>query len=115
MSTSFGLSFQPPAYAPRPESEIEAEFELDLNAPDIFPPDSDGAPPLRMTKGARASTNADGITDQALRETIANPEDIEPDAAGQGRLRLRRGSMIVVVARDGMILSVRDRKGRRRN
>ena len=68
-----------------------------------------------MTKGARASTNADGITDQALRETIANPEDIEPDAAGQGRLRLRRGSMIVVVARDGMILSVRDRKGRRRN
>ena len=88
-------------------------FELDV--PDVYPPDHDGQAPLRMTKGARASTTADGISDAALRETIANPEDIEPDSAGQGRLRLRRGTMVVIVARDGMILSVRDRKGRRRN
>ena len=92
---------------------MPAEFEAHpQDLPDLADPDSPAR--LRMTKGARAAATADGVSDDAIRLTIADPDDLEPDPAGNGRMRLRRGTLRVVLARDGAVLSVRDRKPRRR-
>ena len=122
MTSAFALSFQGPPVHERTIAEIEAEFAADVAAleahPQVIPDFADphGPAPLRMSKGARTGATADGVSDDAIRAVIADPTDIEPDPAGNGRMRMRRGSLTVVVARDGAVLSVRDRKPRgRRN
>lgn len=120
MSSAFALPFQGPPVREVSDEEAAADFEAEVAALEAHPqphpdvPDSDGAAPLRMTKGATAAAAADGVTDDDIRTVIADPQEIEPDPAGNGRMRLRRGSLTVVVARDGAVLSVRDRKPRSR-
>ncbi len=121
MSSAFSLPFQAPPVRELTEAEVEAEFAADVAAleanPQVMPDvaDSDGAPPLRLSKGARTGATADGVSDDAIRAVIADPQEVEPDPTGNGRMRMRRGSLTVVVARDGAVLSVRDRKPRRRS
>lgn len=118
MSSAFDLPFTQPAYR-EPTAEERARAEEDA-VRDERPPayadhhDDDAGEPLKLSKGARAAAKADGISDDAIRRAIAEPDDIEPDPTGNGRMRVKRGSLTVVVARDGAVLSVRDRKGRRR-
>ena len=120
MTSAFSLPFQGPPVRQQTDAEIAAEFEADVAAAEANPQDitrlsdPDGPAPLRMSKGARAAAAADGITEAAIRDAVADPDEIEPDPAGEGRMRLRRGTLRVVVARDGAVLSVRDRKPRRR-
>lgn len=119
MSSAFELSFTPPAYREPSAAEVAADLaadEAEMAAhPTTYPgePGDDGEP-LRMSKGARAAAKADGVTDEAIRQAIEEPDDLEPDPTGNGRMRLKRGSLTVVVAKDGAVLSVRDRKGRGR-
>ena len=120
MSSAFSLPFQAPPERQLTEAESDAAFEAEVAAyeanPQALPDfaDPDAAAPLQMTKGARAAATADGVSDDAIRAAIAEPDDIEPDPTGNGRMKVRRGSLTVVVARDGAVLSVRDRKPRRR-
>lgn len=121
MSSAFALPFQAPPTPEVTEAQAAADFEaevaeLEANPqvqPDL-PDQHDRSAPLRMTKGASAAAAADGVSEDAIRTVIADPQEIEPDPAGNGRMRLRRGTLTVVVARDGAVLSVRDRKPRRR-
>ena len=118
MSSAFALPFQGPPIRQQTDAEIAADFEAEVAAyeanPQAIPAlsDPDSAAPLRMSKGARAAANADGITEDAIRAAIADPDEVEPDPAGDGRMRLRRGSLRIVLARDGAVLSVRDRRPR---
>ncbi|MFN8169858.1 MAG: hypothetical protein U0S36_13910 [Candidatus Nanopelagicales bacterium] len=120
MSSAFDLPFTQPAYRePTPDEVAAADRAADDELRDARPPayaddHDDSGEPLRLSKGARAAAKADGITDEAIRRAIAEPDDLEPDPTGNGRMRVKRGSLTVVVARDGAVLSVRDRKGRRR-
>jgi hypothetical protein len=120
MSSAFSLPFQAPPERELTEAQIEADFVADVAAleanPQAMPDfdDTDRGTPLRMSKGARTGAAADGVSDDAIRAVIADPQEIEPDPAGNGRMRLRRGSLTIVVARDGAVLSVRDRKPRSR-
>jgi hypothetical protein len=116
MSSAFELPFTPPAYRD-PTDEVAPAADDVPRAPRSAgrPADhADDVEPLRLSKGARAAANADGVTDEAIRQAIEEPDDLEPDPTGNGRMRLRRGTLTVVVAKDGAVLSVRDRKGRRR-
>ena len=121
MNSAFSLPFQAPPVRELTPAETAAAFDAEVaefeahpqDLPDLVDPDS--PTPLRMTKGARAAATADRVSDDAIRTAIAEPDEIEPDPAGDGRMRLRRGSLTVVVARDGAVLSVRDRRPRRRN
>jgi hypothetical protein len=120
MTAAFALPFQGPPVPQLTEAQTAAAYEAEVAAleahpqhlPDLVDPDAPA--PLTMTKGARAAATADGISDDAIRAAIADPDEIEPDDAGNGRMRLRRGTLRVVLARDGAVLSVRDRKPRRR-
>lgn len=120
MSSAFALPFQAPPAREVTDEEAAAVFDAEVAELEAHPqaqpdlPGSEGPPPLRMTKGATAAAAADGVDDDAIRAVIADPDEIEPDPAGNGRMRLRRGTLTVVVARDGAVLSVRDRKPRRR-
>ena len=120
MSSAFDLSFTPPAYRQPSAEEIAADLAADDAAaaayPASYPDEHDDVEgePLRLSKGARAAAKADGISDAAIRQAIEEPDDLEPDPTGNGRMRVKRGTLTVVVARDGAVLSVRDRKGRRR-
>ena len=121
MTAAFSLPFQAPPVRELTEAESAAAFDAEVaeyeahpqDLPDLADPDSPA--PLRMTKGARAAATADGVSDDAIRRAIAEPDELEPDPAGNGRMRLRRGTLRVVLARDGAVLSVRDRKPRRRS
>ena len=121
MNSAFALPFQGPPIRQQTDAEIAADFEADVAAAEAHPQDMahladpDSPAPLRMSKGAKAAATADGISEAAIREAIADPDELEPDPAGDGRMRLRRGTMRVVLARDGAVLSVRDRKSRRRS
>jgi hypothetical protein len=116
MNSAFALSFQGPPIRQQTDAEIAADFEADVAAAEAHPQDiphladPESPAPLRMSKGAKAAAAADGITEAAIREAVADPDELEPDPAGDGRMRLRRGTLRVVVARDGAVLSVRDRK-----
>lgn len=120
MSSPFALPFQAPPVRERTEAQIEAEFAAEVAAleadPQVVPsrPETDPPSPLQLSKGARAAAHADGLSEDAIRAVIAEPEEIEPDPAGEGRMRMRRGSVTVVVARDGTVLSVRERQRRPR-
>jgi hypothetical protein len=108
MTAAFALPFQAPPVREQTAEESAAAFDAEVaeyeahpqDLPDLADPDSPA--PLRMTKG-----------DDEIRRAIAEPDDLEPDPAGNGRMRLRRGTLRVVLARDGAVLSVRDRKPRR--
>jgi hypothetical protein len=116
MNSAFALSFQGPPIRQQTDAEIAADFEADVAAAEAHPQDiphladPESPAPLRMSKGAKAAAAADGISEAAIREAVADPDELEPDPAGDGRMRLRRGTLRVVVARDGAVLSVRDRK-----
>ena len=120
MSSAFTLTFQAPPARELSDAQIEADFAADVEALEAHPqalPDVEGLDdlaPLRMSKGARTAAAADGVSEDAIRTVIAAPHEIQPDATGNGRMRLRRGSLTVVVARDGAVLSIRDRKPRAR-
>lgn len=121
MSSAFSLPFQGPPIRQLTNEEIAANFEAEVAALEAHPQDiphlanPDSPMPLRMSRGAKAAAAADGVTDDAIRAAIAEPDEVEPDEAGDGRMRLRHGTLRIVVARDGAVLSVRDRKrqGRR--
>jgi hypothetical protein len=121
MSSAFSLPFQGPPVRQPTDAEVAAAYDAEVAAFEAaplgmpYPADSDGPAPLQMSKGARTAAAADGISDEAIRAAIADPDEVEPDPAGDGRMRLRRGTLRVVVARDGAVLSVRDRKPRRRS
>jgi hypothetical protein len=118
MSSAFSLPFQGPPIRQLTDEEIAADFEAEVAAFENHPQDishlsdPEGPAPLRMSKGARSAAAADGISDDAIRAAISEPDEVEPDPAGDGRMRLRRGSLRVVIARDGAVLSVRDRRPR---
>lgn len=119
MSSAFELSFTPPAYREPSADEVAAALAADEAETATYPTSYPGEPgddgePLRLSKGARAAATADGVSEDAIRRAIEEPDDLEPDPTGNGRMRLRRGTLTVVVAKDGAVLSVRDRKGRRR-
>jgi hypothetical protein len=119
MNSAFALHFQGPPIRQQTDAEIAADFDADVAAAEANPQDMahladpDSPAQLRMSKGAKTAAAADGITEAAIREAIADPDELEPDPAGHGRMRLRRGTLRVVLARDGAVLSVRDRKPRR--
>ena len=121
MTAAFALPFQAPHVRELTEAESAAAIDAEVaefeehpqDLPDLADPDS--PTPLRMTKGARAAATADKVSDDAIRAAIADPDELEPDSAGNGRMRLRRGTLRVVLARDGAVLSVRDRKPRGRS
>jgi len=119
VSSAFSLPFQGPPIRQQTAAEIAADFEAEVAAYEAHPQDiphhsdPDSPAPLRMSKGAKAAAAADGVSEDAIRATIAEPDEVEPDEAGDGRMRLRRGTLRIVVARDGAVLSVRDRGGRR--
>jgi hypothetical protein len=121
MTAAFALPFLAPPVRELTEAETAAAFDAEVAEFEAHPQslpelaDPDGPPPLRMTKGARAAATADRVSDDAIRATIADPDELEPDPAGNGRMRLRRGTLRVVLARDGAVLSVRDRKPHRRS
>ncbi len=121
MSSAFALPFQAPPEREITEAQAAADFDAEVAGLEAHPqeqpdrPGQDGrAAPLRMTKGASAAAAADGVGEDEIRAVIADPQEIEPDPAGNGRMRLRRGTLTVVVARDGAVLSVRSRKPRKR-
>jgi len=119
MSSAFELSFTPPAYRAPSAEEVAADLAADDAEIAAYPTSYPGEPgdsgePLRLSKGARAAANADGVSEEAIRRAIEEPDDLEPDPTGNGRMRLKRGTLTVVVAKDGAVLSVRDRKGRGR-
>jgi hypothetical protein len=121
MTAAFALPFLAPPVRELTEAETAAAFDAEVAEFEAHPQslpelaDPDGPPPLRMTKGARAAATADQVSDDAIRATIADPDELEPDPAGNGRMRLRRGTLRVVLARDGAVLSVHDRKPHRRS
>ena len=118
MSSAFALPFQGPPIRQQTDAEIAADFEAEVAAYEAHPQDipslsdPDSPAPLRMSKGAKAAATADGISEDAIRAAIADPDEVEPDPNGDGRMRLRRGSLRIVLARDGAVLSVRDRRPR---
>jgi len=120
MTAAFALPFQAPPVRELTEAQAAAAFDAEVAAFEAHPQDPpdqsdpDSPPPLRMTKGARAAATADRISDDTIRAAIADPDQVEPDPAGSGRMRLSRGTLRVVLARDGAVLSVRDRQPRRR-
>ena len=120
MTSPFTLTFQAPPVRELSDAQIEADFAADVAALEAHPqalPDvevADDLAPLRMSNGARSAAAADGVSEDAIRTVIAAPHEIQPDTTGNGRMRLRRGSLTVVVARDGTVLSIRDRKPRTR-
>ena len=120
MTSAFTLSFQAPPVPQQTDEEMAATFEAEMRDLEANPQaapdrdDHDAPAPLRMSKGAKAVAAADGISDDAIRDAIADPDEVEPDPAGEGRMRLRRGTLRIVVARDGAVLSVRGGKNRRR-
>ncbi len=121
MTAAFSLPFQAPPVRELTEAETVAAFDAEVAEFEAHPQelpalaDPDGPTPLRMTQGARAAAIADKVSDDAIRTAIADPDELEPDPAGNGRIRLRRGTLRVVLARDGAVLSVRDRKPRGRS
>jgi hypothetical protein len=120
MSSAFALPFQGPPVREVTAEEAEAEFEADVAELEANPQplpqfdDVETGAPLKLSKGARAGATADGVSDAEIRAVIADPAEVEPDPAGNGRMRLRRDGLTVVVARDGAVLAVRSRKPRRR-
>ena len=120
MSSAFTLTFRAPPARELSDAQIEADLTADVEALEAHPqalPDvevADDLAPLRLSKGARTAAAADGVSEDAIRTVIAAPHEIQPDTTGNGRMRLRRGSLTVVVARDGTVLSIRDRKPRTR-
>jgi len=120
MTAALALPFQAPPLRELTEAETAAAFDAEVaefeahpqDPPDLADPDS--PTPLRMTKSARTAATADNVSLDAIRTAIAQPDEIEPDPTGGGRMRLRRGTLRVVLARDGAVLSVRDRTSRRR-
>jgi hypothetical protein len=120
MTAAFALPFQAPPVREPTEEETIAAFDAEVAALEAHPQDlrglgdTESPAPLQMSKGARATATADGISEDKIRAAIADPDEIEPDPAGNGRMRLRRGTLRVVLARDGAVLSVRDRRSRTR-
>jgi hypothetical protein len=118
MNSAFSLPFQGPPIHQKTDAEVAADFAAEVAAfeshpqdiPDLADPDSPA--PLRMSKGAKAAASGDGTTEDEIRTAIAEPDEVEPTE--DGRMRLRRGTLHLVVARDGAVLSVRHRKGRGR-
>jgi hypothetical protein len=121
MSSAFALPFQAPPVRELTEAETVAAFDAEVAEFEAHPQDlpaladPESPAPLRLTKGARAAATADKVSDDAIRAAIADPDELEPDPAGSGRMRVRRGTLRVVLARDGAVLSVRDRKPRQRS
>jgi len=120
MTAAFALPFQAPPVREPTKEEAVAAFDAEVAAMEAHAEDHtegrdpESRAPLQMSKGARATATADGISEDKIRAAIADPDEIEPDPAGNGRMRLRRGTLQVVLARDGAVLSVRDRRSRMR-
>ena len=72
-------------------------------------------PPLQLTDGTESAASAHGIGDDVIRTAIADLDEIEPNPAGCGRMRLRRRPLRVALVRDGALLSFRDRKPHHRS
>jgi hypothetical protein len=58
-------------------------------------------------------STADKVSDDAIRAAIADPDELEPDPAGKGRMRLGRGTLRVVLAHEGAVLMWRLTTGQR--
>jgi hypothetical protein len=120
MTAALALPFLAPPERHLTDAETAAAFDVEVAEFEAHPQlmldaeDPDRPAQLRMTRGAKAAAAADGVSDDAIRAVIAGPDEIEPDPAGEGRMRLQRGTLRIVLARDGAVLSVRERKPRRR-
>jgi hypothetical protein len=120
MTAAFALPFQGPPVRQLTAAETNAAFDAEMAELEAHPQEildhvePDSPAPLRLSKGAKAAAAADRISDDMIRAAIAEPDEIEPDPAGNGRMRLQRGTLRVVLARDGAVLSVRDRRSRAR-
>lgn len=66
--------------------------------------------PLRMLKGARQAAAGMKISDDAIREVLEDPHEVQPDPTHPERRRLTRGPLTVTTGQDGMILRVTRRK-----
>ena len=102
MSSAFSLPFQGPPVRQPTDAEVAAAYDAEVAAFEDaplgmpYPGDGDGAAPLQMSKGARTAAAADGISDDAIRAAIADPDEVEPDPAGDGRMRLRQFQDFVI-------------------
>jgi len=61
---------------------------------------------LRMLKAAREAAHGMNISDEQIRATLDDPQDVEPDPNNATRTRFRRDGVVVTAGQDGMILRV---------
>jgi hypothetical protein len=61
---------------------------------------------LRMTKSAQEAARRSGLDDEAIRQVMSEPTQVAPDRDHPDRTRFTRGSVVVVTAKDGVVLGV---------
>jgi hypothetical protein len=99
-----------PDFAPEPAREIVRRPARTGGAPSTASGSIGAGGALRMLKGARQAAAGMKISDEAIREVIEDPHDVQPDPTHPERTRLKRGALTVTTGQDGMILRVTRRK-----
>jgi hypothetical protein len=66
---------------------------------------------LPMTRGAREAARGMDVSDADVQHCLDAPDDVSPDPTTPARTRFRRGTLVVLVGPDGMVLRVQ-RRGR---
>jgi hypothetical protein len=61
---------------------------------------------LRMTRSATEAARRAGLDDEAIRRVMSEPTQVAPDRDHPDRTRFTRGPVVVVTAKDGVVLGV---------
>ena len=61
---------------------------------------------LRMTKSAQEAARRAGLDDEAVRRVMSEPNQVAADRDNPDRTRFTRGQIVVVTAKDGVVLGV---------
>jgi len=64
-------------------------------------------PGVRMISKARDAAARLGLSTSDIAATLENPDEVGADDRDSSRMVVRKGKVAVIVARDGMVLSVR--------
>jgi hypothetical protein len=81
----------------------DEDYEEPSQPPRFTGRDSKG---LRMTRSATEAARRAGLDDDAIRRVMTEPAEIAPDRDHPDRTRFTRGPVVVVAAKDGMVLGV---------
>jgi hypothetical protein len=59
-----------------------------------------------MTKSAQEAARRAGLDDEAVRRVMSEPTQVAADRDNPDRTRFTRGQIVVVTAKDGVVLGV---------